>query len=285
MTTIWKTIFYVFLLSFFACEEEYSLDDFTLPPVLIVDGDITTDFTRHTIQLTTSGDFQEAVYSPATGASVNLLSGQQTHVLTEVEPGVYRTDSLAGIAGDIYQLHIDWEGEVYTAQDTMPALPTAFEPVTFVRGERGGWEFEYRRHQFGFATPNAWELRIALLDSVEIPFPPSSIDRLGQQIGVDVDEQGSYHFTFYTHPQIEVNGLLNFEEAHFYGYINPRIVTQRALALSPGAYEYLRQVFLETEWRGTIFDTTPANVQGNVSNGALGFFSARAVRDTTFVLE
>ena len=100
-----------------------------------------------------------------------------------------------------------------------------------------------------------------------------------------VTTKSVYHFEFFTHPNISVNGLLNFEEAHFYGFRSNRIVRQRHYSLSDQYYDFLNSLFLETEWRGTLFDTTPASVRGNMSNGALGFFSAQAIREQSLILE
>ena len=42
---------------------------------------------------------------------------------------------------------------------------------------------------------------------------------------------------------------------------------------------------LETEWRGGLFDSPPANVPSNVSNGALGYFGAAGRSEYTIVIE
>ena len=128
-----------------------------------------------------------------------------------------------------------------------------------------------------------WELILTPKDSSQ--YAQIDISRLGQQVGIKVVPPGIYTFTFFTHPNIEVNGLMNFQEAHFYGFRSGRYVTQKRFSISQSYYDFLRSVFMETEWRGTLFDSTPANIKGNVSNGGLGFFSAQAVRKVAFVLE
>jgi hypothetical protein len=271
-------IFLTFL--FFSCQEEVELTEYSAQPVLVVDGEITNEYRPQQIRLSQSADYRaEKPFPAATGAFVSLSDGMQTLDLVEVEPGLYQTDSLAGQPGKIYTLQINWEGQNYTASDTMPALPGVFDPVSFNAEGKDG-TFEYRRHQFGFPEANKWELIVAVKDTTD--FPDYDIDRLGQQVGIEVKPPADYYFTYFTHPNIEVNGLMNFEEGHFYGYVNPRIVTQKRYALSASHYQFLRALFMETEWRGTLFDSTPANVKGNVSNGALGFFSACSVRSIQF---
>jgi len=201
---------------------------------------------------------------------------------SETEPGIYLTDSLQGVPGRTYTLTIQWQGTTYTATDSMGAVPEAFEPISFT-SELGIRQFEYRRHQFGFAHPNQWQLIVHRADTSTAP--PVEEPYYGQQVGQVILPPGDTRFTFFTHTNIEVSGLMNFEDAHFYGFRPGRWVTQKRFSLSAAYYDYLRGVFLETEWRESLFAGTPANPRGNVSQGALGFFSASAVRTERFRLE
>ena len=263
-----------------ACQEEVELTQYESEPILVVDAEITTERKQHAIQLSQSADYRaEKPFPAASGALVSLSDGSNNFPLYEAEPGLYLTDSLEGIPGRVYSLQIEWEGKNYTAQDTMPEIPAPFEAVSF-NAEGQDRRFEYRRHQFGFPEANRWELIIDHKDTTDLP--DVDISRLGQQVGIEVYEGGVYHFTYFSHPNIEVNGLMNFEEGHFYGYINPRVVTQTKFGLSDTYYQFLRSLFMETEWRGTLFDSTPSNIKGNVNNGALGFFRTCSVRSIQF---
>ena len=277
----YKTFLLFFSLIYLSsCEEEYDLAVIEAAPILVVDGQITTAFQKHQIKLSQSAGYNpEDGFPPVSDALVQISDGSTVFPLSNVGPGLYETDSIQGVPGNIYTLTIDWKGQQYTGRDTMPTIPSTFEAVDFSQEEQHR-TFEYRRHQFGFPEANKWELIIAIRDSTDIPNFDISI--LGQQIGVEVIGAGDYVFSYFTHPNIEVNGLMNFEEAHFYGYRNPRIVTQKRYSLSDAYYQFLRAVFMETEWRGTLFDSTPANVTGNINNGALGFFSACGLREIQF---
>lgn len=271
---------FFFLLSLASCREEIVLDGHPPEPRLVVEGQITSEFQRHSVRLSLSGSYRGgAPYEKVTGAFMTITDGQTTFHLEEVETGLYLTDSLAGTPGNVYTLSIQWEGELFEASDTMGEVPPPFTPVEFVVNDRGFPTMEYRRHQFGFPEANRWQVIVGPQDTLLQPVFTSS---LGQQIGVDVDTTGAYTFNFYTHPNIEVSGLMNFEEAHFYGFKLGRTVTQKRFSLSLSYYRYLRAMFLETEWRGTLFDSVPGEVKGNVSNGGLGFFSAQAVRTVEF---
>ena len=195
---------------FFSCEEEF---DLYLPPVepqLVVDGLITNEYKRHTVFLTLSDNYDLGTpYPKVEGAIVSLNDGDNTFHMNETSAGVYKTDSLSGEPGRTYTLSITWEGKTYTAQDKMLAVSDVEPPVITVAPDR--FEFEFRRHLFGFPEANRWELNI-LPDA-----SPPNLDttRFGQQIGIKVYSDGRRIFEYFTHPSIEVNGLLDFEESHF----------------------------------------------------------------------
>lgn len=270
------------MLLLFGCVEEVDLTTTANDSVLVVQGEITNEFKRHEVILSTSGAFNDtSSFAQITGAEVTIFDGKNSFYLEEESPGRYLTDSLAGIPGEAYTLMIFHRGEFFEATDTMPPLPTAFEPAFF--GKKDNFlDFEYRRHQFGFAHPNKWELYVIRdpIDTLNFNIDPS---RVGLQLGVDILPPFTYRFTYFSHPNIEVNGLMNFEVPHFYGFNTGFRVVQKKYNLSQSHYIFLRALFMETEWRGTLFPSMPANPVGNVSNGALGFFSANSVRSISYV--
>ncbi len=247
---------------------------------LVIEGRISSELREHEIRLTRSADFAAFEEpAPIQNATVTIEGGGEIYDLREVNPGIYRTDSLAGVPGEEYRLTVLIEGQAYRASDRMPTIPSPFDPVVF--GRRNDFlDFEFRRHQFGFLEPNLWEIHLSR-DSV--PFDLTRIDpsELGKQVGVEVSEDYNYVFTYYTHPSIEVNGLLNFDIPHSYGFNSGFEITQKKFGISEPYYQFLRSIFMETEWRGTIFPSIPANVQGNVE-GAFGYFSAVSVASLSF---
>ena len=262
-----------------ACQEEIELGHYATEARLVVEGGITSEYRRHEVKLSLSSDYRGSEpYEKVAGALVTITDGSNTFFLEETEAGLYKTDSLVGLPGKGYTLAIEWNEERYEASDTMRAVPPPFTSVDFV-DEVDHSTMEYRRHQFGFPEANRWQVIVGPPDTL---LRPVNTSMLGLQVGVDVDTAGAYTFNFFTHPNIEVNGLMNFEEAHFYGFNPGRTVTQKRFSLSAAYYQYLRALFSETEWRGTLFDSTPGEVKGNVSNGGLGYFSAEAVREVVF---
>ena len=66
-------------------------------------------------------------------------------------------------------------------------------------------------------------------------------------------------------------------------YINPPLkldsirVGVETVNVSQNFFEFVVTALLETEFRGTPFDGPPANIRGNISDGALGYFSVTSV--------
>ena len=268
------------LFFFFSCEEEF---DINLPPVepqLVVDGLITDEFKRHAVYLSLSDNYDlDSPHPRVEDAIVILSDGENTFPLNETSAGVYQTDSLRGNPGKTYTLTIVWEGKTYTAQDKMPEVSDAEPPYITVSSDR--FELEFRRHLFGFPEANRWELNVLPDNSP----PDLDTTRFGQQIGIKVYSDGRRVFEYFTHPSIEVNGLLDFEEGHFYGFRIGATIIVKKYSMSDAYYQFLMGVFQETEWRGTLFDVIPANVRSNVSGDALGFFAASAVKEISWRIE
>lgn len=263
----------IFSGSALACREEIQLDNPAPTTHLVIEGQISNERKIHEVRVNKSSYFttQEAP-EPVRGLQIVLRGAGVDQLLSESEAGIYHTDSMAGIPGGVYTLQV-MDGDImYEAHDTLPPLPSGFEPVRFTR-HQDFLDFEYRRHQFGYALPNRWEIFI-LRDSIPENLKDLDPNELGQQVGIEVFPDLNYRFTYFTHPNVEVSGLMNFEVPHFYGFPAGFSVIQKKYRLSASYYRFLRALFLETEWRGTLFPTVPANIQGNFSNGALGYFSA-----------
>jgi hypothetical protein len=48
-------------------------------------------------------------------------------------------------------------------------------------------------------------------------------------------------------------------------------------SMTPEYAEFIREVLLETQWQGGLFNTIPSNVPTNLSSGGIGFFAVCGV--------
>jgi hypothetical protein len=230
-------------------------------PKLAVDGGITDEARAHVVRVSFSHDpVSNAQETPATGAVLSITDGTNVYLLHEISSGVYATaDTVKGEIGKQYTLTIDHNGNTYTASDVMP------EPVPFDNGDNvfvydkwvfggkeRGFEIEYPLVTYGAIAPVKTELTVL----------PAAGSNDGRTV-------------FYFFPGIDSEGLVptTAKELNFaYG----DTIQQRKMAISNPYYLFLRAVLLETKYYGGVLSSVPANVPTNVSNGAVGFFSASA---------
>ena len=66
---------------------------------------------------------------------------------------------------------------------------------------------------------------------------------------------------------------------------SPTLVTVEMYSISKQYYDFMTALMLETAWRGSPWDGPPANIPGNISNDAQGYFLAADVKrsDRDFV--
>jgi hypothetical protein len=238
---------------------------------LVVDGWITDQQKAHEVKLTlTTSYFHNEAAPTVSGANVTISDGINTYVLTEEDPGIYRTaPTVQGVPGRDYTLTIDYNSETYTAVTYMDDV-TAIDSVTYELHEYDPGEFHYDLHLFTQEEPGVgdyylWKLFVN---------GQSKTDTLSEVTFVeDQLVDGSYiydwNFTYLDEDDLALGDTL-YVEQH---------------SLSEEANDAFIAIMLETDWRGGIFDSPPSNVPSNISNGALGFFNATAVSEFTTVIQ
>ncbi|MFH0866598.1 MAG: hypothetical protein V1904_10400, partial [Bacteroidota bacterium] len=55
------------------------------------------------------------------------------------------------------------------------------------------------------------------------------------------------------------------------------LITERRYSITAEHAQYIRAMLSETNWSGGLFDSAHSNVPTNMSEGAVGFFSACGV--------
>lgn len=237
---------------------------------LVVDGCITTDTTAHTIKLSTTSSYYYNQPAPAvTGATLTITDGSSIYPLIETRPGIYQTaDTVAGMQGHTYTLNISLQQEI------------------------GGYS-EYK----AVSQMNT----LSTLDSVGLKFQPDWGEKGFYEVKVYVQEPPTvdfYRFMIYKNNQLLTDTITEWfvtDDKFFNGsytngaavaYLNQRNPSEH---LDPGdivtvevdniGKEYCTFIWnTQSEIRGSnpLFSGPPANVEGNISNGAIGFFAAYA---------
>jgi hypothetical protein len=253
---------------FTGCAEQVNIDDYipnTPSGRLVVEGLITSEYTRHAVKLSRSGKVVADHYDPVSGANVTISDDVTTYILSEHDPGIYLTDSLKGIPGNRYTLKVTFEGRVYVASDTMVSVSAfghADEIVLSPRPKEPSKGYTLNQLVVFGKAPAMLNVRI------DNPTPADKFTEL----------------TYYVFPGIDPdNVFLNFAEASLI-YTEGTQFTQTKFSLSPPHYRFLRALLLETEYHGGVFGSVRSNVPTNVSNGGLGFFGASETIHRTGVI-
>ena len=266
-----KNILLILLSSFLivSCEKEIDLDLEDQSGKVVIEGNITDQAGPYYVRITKSVAFTQAnQYPPIEDAQVTLSDDLgQTEMLEYIGNGFYQTYTFQGQSGRTYTLKVQAEGKEYISQSTMP------ETVTFE----------------GLAQDSflvAGELSYTLLPIFTDP----------QTLG------NRYLFSYY----VNDHSTKNFAE--FSDNVNNGLPNQRPLLLpnddeddnikvkvgdtitvemqciDDKVYTFY-SALLQLSGGGSGGGVTPTNPPSNISNGALGYFSAHSVQVKTAVIE
>ncbi|MFO7722317.1 MAG: DUF4249 domain-containing protein [Bacteroidales bacterium] len=260
---------------FTGCRERIDLTLDSTFTRLVVEGSITDEAKAHRVLLTLSGDYlTDQLPAGVSGAVVEITDGVQTFSLSEVAPGVYETGpTVRGVVGREYTLIItgvdvdqDGEPEIYKATDLLKPVmildsvvveqqkPLTTPPVYKV----SGWGQEP-------PTPDDCYQWLYYING------KLQTDTLYKTIFVDdTFVNGSY-----------IPGLTMFMDVIASQGDTIQIETR---ALSRSYYDFLVTFMLEAVWNQGGGAGPPANIKGNISNGAIGYFSAMGVSYTTAIV-
>ena len=234
---------------------------------LVVEGAITTDTMTHRVVLSYTGDFfEKPAEEMATGAEVSITDGEYTFILQEKSPGEYYTDvGVFGEVGKSYTLNIKLtDGRQYTASDSLRAC-TEFDSIrqsanynTYLEG------YGYDVMFYGKEPEPAGDYYMYLLYINDVLYTDTVTELT---FAGDEFINGNYIRDF---------PVYRIREADIIGIISK--VSLEMYSITRQYYEFMSALMVETVWRGSPWDGPPANVPGNVSNGAQGFFRASDVK-------
>ncbi|HRZ41827.1 MAG TPA: DUF4249 domain-containing protein [Bacteroidales bacterium] len=259
-----------------SCREKIELELDSTYTRLVVEGSITDRAIPHTVTLTATSDYLTTAPPPAvTGALVEITDGMQIFPLTETAPGVYQTDpSVKGIPGKEYTLTIrgvdingDGKDEIYSASEVMKPAWVIDSVVTQKQNPATNPPL-YKVNGWGKEPSTTgdcyiWNLWVNGKLQSDTLYKSVFID--------DTYVNGSY-----------LPGLTIFDDIKA-GTGDTIVVETRALTRR--YYDFLVTLMLEAVWNQGGGAGPPANVKGNINNGALGYFHASGVSYNTAVVK
>jgi hypothetical protein len=225
----------------------------------------------HTVFLTsTSSYYYNQSPPPVTGALVSIFDGTQTFDLTEKTPGVYCTEpNVHGIPGKTYLLDIKLANAIggfddYIARSTLYPV-TPMDSISLLYhpewSENGVWEVKC----YVLEPPTVDFYRFLLYkDQVLLT------DTLNEWLITD-DKFFNGNYT---------NGLpiAYIDQGNSEQQLKPGdTITAEVNNIEKEYFDFLTEAQTELFGSNPLFSGPPANIQGNLNNGAFGYFTAYSV--------
>jgi len=270
-----KKIIYIAILTLFtfSCEDVIDLDLPTSEPKLVIDASINwfkgTLGNDQEIKLTISAPYFETEIPPANGAQVLIsdTNNNSFQFIEEGNSGVYKNNSFIPVLNGIYNLTINYNGEVYTASETLKSV----SEIEFVeQNDNGGFSGEEIELKAFYTDPENEENYYFFEFTSDIPVIPSL------EVYKDEFVNGNQIFGFYTEEDLEAGDF----------------VTIRNYGISQRFYEFMFILLQQnSEDGGGPFETQPATVRGNCSNQTnpdnypLGYFRLSEVDELIYTVQ
>lgn len=208
---------------------------------------------------------------PISTAVVSISDSQDTYSLThESEGKYYLPETWQAVIDDTYKLEVVHNGNTYTSSHKMRACPVI--------------ENFFTREVDDISDTDSIHIYESLFSFQEIPGEGDAY------YGIDYIENSTDRDSLFN-GQFTNDDFVDgeyFEDVEISDYdrlfkIGDRIVLD-IFSIGFETSEYLLDVQTEV-FRGSIFDTPPANVRTNISGGALGYFIASGANRATLVVE
>jgi hypothetical protein len=261
-----KTSIIVILMAaiFISCEKTVDLKYKGNQSKIVIEGDITNETGPYFVKITKSINLSNTGSYPTIDNAMVTISDNagNSETLSPQGNGVYRTDAIAGVPGRTYTLTVNAEGRIYTAQSTIPASVL----LDSIKVE-----------QFTFGG----DIERNIIPVYADPIAKGNTYRFVLSVNNEIINQ---HFV---QNDAVTNGVVNTQRLE---------VDDNIVKLKPGdsitinmqcidnrvALYYTTLALMGDSGPGG--GTTPNNPPTNISNGALGLFSAHTVREKSKVV-
>lgn len=261
---------------------------------IVIAGQVSTISDQNIIELGTTANTQRLPF-PITDASIVLHDDiGNSDLYVEVKPGVYSLTNFTGIPGRTYHIEIILPNEkVYrsipeTMPETSQADTTYYEVVKENIVDQEG---SYVMHDYLKVYTNSvlssshrnylkWRVQEAfLLSPTDFPDPFGAIPA-PCFIVQNADPQRVILFDESTVTASSIKGLLVASRLIDWSFLEKHYITTYQSSITKESFEYWQKVNILANQVGSIFDTPPAEIRGNIFNvneeteKTLGFFQA-----------
>ncbi len=272
---------------------------------LVVSGQISTLSDQNIIQLGITANINRLPF-PIGGASITLFddTGDSFSYAESLSPGIYTLNNVPGIPGRTYQIEIALpNGKIYKSLPEKMPEPAVLNSTYYeiVKEEVVDSEGAFTSKDFlkvygnsTFTSSNSaflkWSVEEAfLLSPTDFPDPFGSIPPPCFVIQ-NADPQRVVLFDRSATSSSFINGLLVGSRIIDWTFLEKHYFTTYQSSITKESFEYWRKVNILANQVGSIFDTPPAEITGNIINinnpseKTLGFFQVSNQSYQRFVL-
>jgi hypothetical protein len=262
----------------FSCVERINIGLDESYTRLVVDGAITTDTIAHTVLLSETTSYYYHQHAPEiTGATVQISDGTAEYTLKEEAPGVYRTDaSVFGVPGKTYTLNIKLATQIggysdYSAKSKLfPVSPLDSVSLAF----HPDWSKE-----------GIWEVKCNVQDPPTEDYYRFMIFKNGKILSDTLSEWFVTDDRFFNGNYVYSAPIAYLQQGKEDEILTVGdTVTVEMNRIGADYANFILEAQSEVRGSNPLFSGPPANVKGNINNGASGFFTAySASRSYTIV--
>ncbi|WP_316831379.1 DUF4249 domain-containing protein [Pedobacter aquatilis] len=255
-------------LLFSSCKKIISIDTDNAPPQIVIEGKITDKLANQQIKITKTINYDDDIAFPTvSGATVKVTDSRgNNYVFTETAPGIY-TNRMRGVSGVTYNLDVTAEGKNYKATSKMPNN-VKLDSIGVVLNSFFGND---RKTAVAYLVDpanetNFYHFNLYVNDYLSQRFYVSN-DRLtnGNPLRIQLFFKSNNNNN--DSDELNTNDKVRIELE----------------CIDSNVFDYW-YALSEQSSRGPNQGTTPANPTSNISNNALGYFSAHTYQSLNLVV-
>ncbi|MEL7589508.1 MAG: DUF4249 domain-containing protein [Prolixibacteraceae bacterium] len=270
-----------FMVLLMACTERVDIDlGMAGESKLVVFGEITNQAKAHAVYLSRSTPYFQNQPTPVvTGAAVSVSDGVKTVTLKEDpdHPGTYYTPaSFAGKVGGSYQLSVrnidvndDGVSEAYEATTAMKKTLPLHGMAIYNSETRDGWDVAVYASEPG-ETKDYYLFRVY---------------KNGILYSDTITNYRVYDDKLFNGKNIDGASVQFFDREKGETLERGDVIVLEAAGITKEYYRFIDALKEETGEKYPMFSGPPANLEGNITNGALGFFAAMEVSRASITIK
>ncbi len=238
---------------------------------LVVEGSITTNTSVHTVYLTETTNYYYNQKPPAvTGAEISINDGETITRLSENSPGVYQTSAdFKGEVGMTYTLNIRLLKPIGGFSEF--SASSVMKPVTSL-------DSVATKFYEDFGEQGLWEVTCWFQDEPKTDFYRFDLYRNNKLITYKLEKWLVTDDKFFNGDYVKGGVVTYLDQNSDNEKLNSgdTLVAEMS-AITREYYNYIQDAQAELRGSNPLFSGPGANIRGNISNGAIGFFAAYPV--------